>query len=74
MWTLFTCSLGINVLYYWKSNMCDHKEIYIGKTVGDVVSFEIRMSQNISECIRIEICSLANFQYKYIIVPWKTNL
>ena len=54
--------------------MCDHKEIYIGKTVGDVVSFESRISQNISECIRIEICSLANFQYKYIIVPGKTNI
>ena len=25
----------INVIYYLKCNMCDHKETYIGKTVGE---------------------------------------
>ena len=31
--------------------MCDHKEMYIGKTVGDnVVSFKSRINQHISDC------------------------
>ena len=35
--------------------MCDHKDIYIGKTVGDtVVGFKSRINQHISGC-RTEI-------------------
>ena len=31
--------------------MCDHKETYIGKTVGDnVVGFKSRINQHISDC------------------------
>ena len=41
----------INVIYYLKCNMCDHKETYIGKTVRDnVVGFKSRISQHISDC------------------------
>ena len=61
-----TCR-DINVIYYLKCNMCDHKETYIGKTVGDnVVGFKNRISPNISDCrtgtstckfpIRISLC------------------
>ena len=36
-----TCR-DINVIYYLKCNMCDRKETYFGKTVGDnVVGFKI---------------------------------
>ena len=45
-----TCR-DINVIYYLKCNMCDHKETYIGKTVGDnVVGFKSRINQHISDC------------------------
>ena len=41
----------INVIYYLKYNMCDHKEMYIGKTVGDnLVGFKSRINQHISDC------------------------
>ena len=40
-----TCR-DINVIYYSKCNMCDHKETYLGKTVSDnVVAFK-----SISDC------------------------
>ena len=45
-----TCR-DINVIYYLKCNMCDHKETYIGKAIGDnVVSFKSRTNQHISDC------------------------
>ena len=45
-----TCR-DINVIYYLKYNLCDHKETYIGKTVGDnVVGFKSRINQYISNC------------------------
>ena len=45
-----TCR-DINVIYYLKCNMCDHKETYIGKTVGDnVAGFKSRINQHISDC------------------------
>ena len=45
-----TCR-DINVIYYLKRNMCDHKETYIGKTFGDnVVGFKSRINQHISDC------------------------
>ena len=44
-----TCR-DINKIYYLKCNLCDHKESYVGKTVGDVVGFKIRISQHISDC------------------------
>ena len=47
--------------------MCEHQETYIGKTVGDAVSFESRINQDICEC-RMEILSLVNFQCKYIYI------
>jgi len=45
-----TCR-SCNVVYYLKYNMCDQKETYIGKTIGDNTSgFKSRMNQHISEC------------------------
>ena len=45
-----TCR-DIDVTYYLKRNMCDHKETYIGKTVGDnIVCFKSRIKQHISDC------------------------
>ena len=45
-----TCR-DINVIYYLKCNMYDHKETYIGKTVGDnVFGFKSRINQYISDC------------------------
>ena len=45
-----TCR-DINVIYYLKCNMCDHKGTYIGKTIGDnVVGFKSRISQHIIDC------------------------
>ena len=45
METLVT-SRDINVIYYLKCNMCDHKE-----TVGNnVVGFKSRINQHISDC------------------------
>ena len=45
-----TCR-DINVIYYLKCNMCDHKETYVGKTVGDnVAGFKSRIDQHISDC------------------------
>ena len=45
-----TCR-NINVIYYLKCNTCDHKETYIGKTVGDnAVGFKSRINQYISDC------------------------
>ena len=40
--------------------MCDHKEMYIGKTVGDyVVGFKSRINQHISDCRTV--ASTCNF-------------
>ena len=45
-----TCR-DINVIYYLKCNVCDHKEMYIGKMVGNnVVGFKSRINQHISSC------------------------
>ena len=45
-----TCR-DINVIYYLKCNMCDHKETYIGKTVSNnAVGFKSRINQHISDC------------------------
>ena len=45
-----TCR-DINVTHYVKCNMCDHKETYIGKTVGDnVAGFKSRINQHIGDC------------------------
>ena len=48
-----TCSRvicrDINVIYYLKCSICDHKETYIGKLVGkNVVGFIGRINQHIS--------------------------
>ena len=48
-----------------KCNMCDHKETYIGKTVGDnVVGFKSRINQHIEQ-----VFPLVNFPYTFIMVP-----
>ena len=45
-----TCR-DINVIYDLKCNMCDHKETYMVKTVGEnVVGFKSRINQDISDC------------------------
>ena len=51
----------INVIYYLKCNMCDHKETYIGKTIGDVIGFKI--NNGISTCkftIHVYHCAINN--------------
>ena len=52
MGTSFTSNLqGYKLIYYLKCNMCDHKETFIGKTVGDnAVGFKSRINQHISDC------------------------
>ena len=64
----------INVVYYLKCNMCDHKETYIGKTFGDnVVGFKSRINQHISDCrtakfhIHVNYCAL---KYKSLKEPY----
>ena len=38
----------VNIIYYLKCKMCNKKEIYIGKTIGDnSKEFEIRINQHI---------------------------
>ena len=45
-----TCR-DINIIYCLKCNICDHKETYIVKIVGDnVVGFKGRINQHISDC------------------------
>ena len=40
----------VNVMYYLKCNMCDHKGRYIGKTVGNyVVGFKSRINKHIDD-------------------------
>ena len=37
----------INVIYYLKCNMCDHKETHTGKAIGNnVFGFKSRISQH----------------------------
>ena len=44
-----TCR-DINVMYYLKCNMRDHKKTYIGKTVGNnTVGFKSRINHHISD-------------------------
>ena len=50
----------INVIYYLKCSMCDHKEMYAGKTVGDnVVAFECRINEDISD-VHVYHCAMKN--------------
>ena len=55
----------INVIYYLRYNMCDNKETYIGKTVGDnVASFKRRINQHISDCrTGISTCKFTLYVY-----------
>ena len=61
---------GINVIYYKICNMYNHKEKYIGKTVGNIiVGFKFRINQNISDCrTGISTCKLSIQLYHYIII------
>ena len=45
--------------------MCDHKETYIGKTVGDnIVGFKSTINQHISDCrTRISACKFPIYEY-----------
>ena len=65
-----TCT-DINVIYYSKYNMCQHKERYIGDTVGDdVAGVKSRINQHIIDCrtgtstckfpIRVYHCAMKN--------------
>ena len=65
-----TCR-DISLIYYLKCNMCDHKETYIRKTVGDnVVGLKSRINQHISDCrtcystskfpIHVHHCAMTN--------------
>ena len=65
-----TCR-DISLIYYLKCNMCDHKETYIRKTVGDnVVGLKSRTNQHISDCrtcystskfpIHVHHCAMTN--------------
>ena len=41
----------LTVLYYLKCNICDRKEMFFGKIIGDnVADFKSRINQDISEC------------------------
>ena len=64
----------INVVYYLKCNRCEHKETYIGKTVGDnVAGFKSRINKHISDCrtakllIHVYHCAL---KYKSLKEPY----
>ena len=61
-----TCR-DINVMYHLKCNMCDHKEMHIGKVVGDFVGFNGRINQHISDCRTA--FPYVNFPHTYITVP-----
>ena len=42
---------SVNVIYYLKCKMCNKKETYIGKTIGDnAKGFKVRINQRISDC------------------------
>ena len=45
--------------------MCDHKETYIGKTVGDnIVGFKSTINQHISDCrTRTSACKFPRYEY-----------
>ena len=47
--------------------MCDHKEMHIGKVVGDFVGFNGRINQHISDCRTA--FPYVNFPHTYITVP-----
>ena len=57
----------INVIYFFKCNMCGHKETYFGKTVGgNFVGFKSRINQYISECrTGISTCKFSIQVYHY---------
>ena len=60
-----TCR-DINVAYYLKCNVYDHKETYIGKTVdAELINAVVIVEQ---------IFPLVNFPNTYMIVPWKINI
>ena len=41
--------LSVNVIYYLKSKICNEKETYIGKTIGDnTKGFKVGVNQHIS--------------------------
>ena len=42
---------SVSVIYYFKFKICNKKETYIGKTIGDnTKGFEVRINQHISDC------------------------
>ena len=62
-----TCK-EINVTNYLKCNICDHKETYNGKRVGNyLVGFRSRFNHML--VIAGQVLPLVNFPYTYITVP-----
>ena len=42
---------SLNAIYYLKCKMCNQKETYIGKTIGDnTKGFKVRINQHIADC------------------------
>ena len=60
----------INVIYYLKCVMCDHKETYIGKTVGgNIVGFKSRINKHISNCRTCTSTCKFPIHISYITLP-----
>ena len=42
---------SVNIIYYLKCKMCNEKETYIGKTIGNNTNgFKVRINHHISDC------------------------
>ena len=62
-----TCR-DINVIYYLKCSIFDHKGTYIGKMVGDKLL--VLKAESINTLVIVEqIFPIVNLTYTYIIVP-----
>ena len=61
-----TCR-SINIIYYLKCNMCETKEPYFRKTVGDnIVGLKSRMNQYISDNrTEVSTCKFSIHVYKF---------
>ena len=51
VWEIHREIESLNVTYYLKCEMCNEKETYIGKTIGEnTKGFKVRANQQISDC------------------------
>ena len=56
---------SVNVIYYLKCKMCNEKETYIGKTIGDnTKGFKVRINQHISDCKT----GVSHFMYTIVVL------